>query len=768
MPADGQPSEERRSFSLELPSWVALPGRAETGAALLVVAVVVLANVLYLSGAFDADPLSSFAVVGPIVHKGVLGGLYTIDPNAGFTSQALGHLAATDLLHAKLPWWNPYEGAGSPLAGEMQGAALFPPTLLLWFTGGQLWVRMLLQAVAGLSTFRLLRRLDVNAWISAALGSVFALDGTFSWFMHAPANPIAFLPLLLLGIERARAAAVDGRRLDFALIALAIALSAYAGFPETAYLDGLLGLVWAIVRIPRTGRATFVRYGGRLGAGLVTGALLAAPIAIAFADYLPYATAGPHNASVFNLVHVVRPGAGALFFPYLFGPIFGFYQSSKTLLGFWSQTGGYLTTSLLALDVLALFGRRHRPLRIALGAWLVLALGRIYGVQPFWRAFDLLPYMGHVGAYRYLWPSVELAAVVLAALAVDDVRRGAVARWKGAVALVGAAGIAAGTAASGGSVLSAIGRVAHSGDWSQGSLVWGFAVLVVAGALAIVGRGRWCAAVLCVLVAADAGAMFVLPELSAPRQVNYDAPLVTWLEQHATTRRFFTLGPVQPNYGSYFGMMEADVNDVPTPKAYARYIHHALDPNTPLSFTGTVVLHPSGPTPLEELERHVAGYEAIGVAYVVTSPGEIPPAIVEKLGMREVYGDAFAEVFALPRHTPYYSATAGCTLSRETASSVVARCAGQATLVRQELFLPGTAATVTSVESGRTSTVTVRRKGVAESLALSKGTSRVSISYTPPHEDLGAAAFAIGIVALIGPAVLGERVGRRRRRSSAS
>lgn len=740
--------------------------RGDAGAALLVVCVVAAANVLYLSGRFDADPMSSFASLGAVLRTGVLGGSYTIDPNAGFTSQALGHLAAVDILHGRLPWWNPYEGAGGPLAGEMQSAALFPPTILLWFRGGQLAVRLVLEAVAGLATLRLLRRLDVGIWVAAALASAFALDGTFAWLMHAPANEVATLPLLLLGIERAREAASGGRRLGFALVAVALALSAYAGFPETAYLNGILAVVWALVRVPLPNRQAAVRYGAKLAAGLAAGALLAAPIVVAFADYLPYATAGPHSAGVFNLVHVVRPGAGALFFPYLFGPIFGFYQKSATLGSFWSQVGGYLTTSLLVLDLLALWGRRLRGLRIALAAWLVLALGRAYGVQPLWRIFDLLPAMAHVGAYRYLWPSIELASCVLAALGLDDLRRGVLTRWAGAGALILGAGIAAGTVVAGGPILTAISATPHATTWARVSLVWGFAVIAVVGGAALVGRGRWRASVVAVVVLVDALAMFVVPELSAPRAVAYDSSLVAWLERQTGPQRLATLGPLQPNYGSYFGLMEVDVNDVPTPKAYERYVLHDLDPNTGLSFTGTVVKNPAGPTPLQELERHLPEYERIGVKYVIAPAGAVPPASVARLGIRQVYADRFATVLRLPRPGSLYAAGPGCQLSHETPTSVDVRCTRRTRLVRRVLWLPGEVATVGHRRSAPASD-NVRRAGlVGGAVTLPAGTWQVVFEYVPPHEDLALAACALGALVVCVPVIVAGAIRRRRRRAT--
>ena len=164
----------------------------------------------YLVGAVDPNPLGLRSELAQSVNAGPLPGERSADPDDGFTAQALGHRAALDVLHLKAPWWNPYEGTGAPLAAEMQSAALFPPTLLLAFSNGQLYEHILLELIAGLSTYLLLRRLSIARWVSATAGVAFALDGTFAWFAHAPVNPVAFLPMLLLGIELACAATVAG------------------------------------------------------------------------------------------------------------------------------------------------------------------------------------------------------------------------------------------------------------------------------------------------------------------------------------------------------------------------------------------------------------------------------------------------------------------------------------------------------------------------------------------------------------------------------
>ena len=172
-------------------------------AILAIAGAVVLANILYLTGVFDPNPLGIQSGLGRVTSAGLLGGVPTIDPNNGVTSQALGHLAVHDWFHLQLPWWNPYEGTGTPLAGEMAGAALFPFTILTAVANGQLYERILLELLTGVATYLLLQRLAVSRWASTVAAIAFALNGTFAWFSHAPINAIPFLPLVLLGIEDA-------------------------------------------------------------------------------------------------------------------------------------------------------------------------------------------------------------------------------------------------------------------------------------------------------------------------------------------------------------------------------------------------------------------------------------------------------------------------------------------------------------------------------------------------------------------------------------
>ena len=158
-----------------------------------------------LSGWFRIDPIYVVSGVTPgtWTTNGLVPGFPWIDGNAGVTTQALGGLVAHDWLNLRLPWWNHYSGAGLPLAAEGQNPAFFLPfVLLLAMPHGLLLLRMTLMAMAGLFTYALLRRLRLNIVPALCGATLFELNGTFAWLAHGPIMPVAFLPLVLLGLEQ--------------------------------------------------------------------------------------------------------------------------------------------------------------------------------------------------------------------------------------------------------------------------------------------------------------------------------------------------------------------------------------------------------------------------------------------------------------------------------------------------------------------------------------------------------------------------------------
>lgn len=189
---------------------------------------------------FTTNPVALWGGIGIGYRPGWLPGYGTIDPAAGLISFPLGVRAAIDVLSGALPFWNHYEGLGTPLLGEMQSAALFPPTLLLSLPHGQLIEHFALQALAGLGAYLFLRRFGVGTQAALAGALLYEFNGVFAWLRNAIFNPVAFLPWLLYAVESLFHATTAGQQLGQRLQAICLgafmaAMALYSGFPEEVY-----------------------------------------------------------------------------------------------------------------------------------------------------------------------------------------------------------------------------------------------------------------------------------------------------------------------------------------------------------------------------------------------------------------------------------------------------------------------------------------------------------------------------------------------------
>ena len=462
----------------------------------VILAAVLVANAPALLHLVTTNPLVLNAALTP-TPTGWLPGLPYIDGNAGFTMQALGHLAALDWLHGHVPWWNPFEGVGAPLAGEMQSGAFFPLTLLLALHDGVLWVQLAVEAVAGWSTYFLVRRLGVARPFATAAGVAFGLCGTLAWLAHAPIRPVALLPLCLIGVERSVDAAREHRRGGWRVLAVALALSILAGFPETTFIDALFVAWWSVLRLAGPGRPVWRAALARLAGGVAVGVALAAPLLAAFADYLPHAYIGAHNGG-FADTSLPSVGLAQLVLPYSLGPIFGFFSPAGTpdpIANLWGSVGGFLSITVIAAGLVGLVGRRQRLLRIGLGGWIAVCLLRTFGFPPVVHLMAVIPGVRLTAFFRYADPSWELAAVVLAAMGIDDIARRST-RPRVLVVSVTATGLMATWAAlttwpvlSG--ALTSSGQTEHRHAYPVGSLIGaGIALTLLAVGGLIAGRRR--------------------------------------------------------------------------------------------------------------------------------------------------------------------------------------------------------------------------------------------------------------------------------------
>lgn len=732
----------------------------------LVVGSAVLANILALSRFVDENPinwLSNLAIAG---QGGITPGQNTIDPSVGWITQALGHYAAVSLVHGHVPWWNPYEGLGAPLVGEMGSASLFPLTILEVFANGHLYAVVILECIAGIATYYLARRLVTNRWAAGAAGAAYGVAGTFAWISHAVINPVPFLPVVLLGVERSVAEASSGRRFGWGLIAIGLALALYGGFPEEVYWFIPLIASWTLVRLwqLRDQRVRLRRAIVKLSLGIATGVLLAGPLLVAFWTYLPHVVPPPHIPAYAT----ASPTGGELstqIVPYLYGPIgaYSSYDATNTVGTMWSHAGGYLDSTLIFFAVIGVLGRKERAIRWLLFGSLIIIAARLVGFWPVTHLFGLLP-GAWISFERYGDPWWELSAALLAGFGLDDVLSGRTSRRGvliGAAAVLGAVGLAY---MYGRTTLGDIWHAPDAPIWIVGSGAWAVGAVLLSVAAATRSSKIVARAGLVGVVALDACLMYAVPQLASQRHVKNDYAAVAFLSKHLGTARFMTLGPIAPDYGSYFKLAELNMEDIPIPRKWANLVADTLDPgiggvNGAFNFDGITFWQAAGQPSVEaEVIAHVTAYEKAATKYLVVPSSEFQndPELVSA-GLRKVWSDPFTEIFRFPASASFYSVPSSCAVVRGDIAAVTVKCDAPAVLVRRELSLPGWRATV----NGKSATVGTSG-GVFEAVKVGAGESTVAFSFVPPHMVVGWAALVVGVLLLGGG--LGASIRQRRRR----
>jgi hypothetical protein len=769
---------------------------------LVILLAIGVANAPALLHLVTINPLSLDGLLA-LPKSGLLPGQPYADPNAGYTAQALGHLAALDWLHGHVPWWNPFEGLGMPLAGEMESGAFFPPTLVLAVSQGVLVLRILLEAIAGIGTYLLVQRLGVGRLFSTVAGLCLSMCGTFALFLHAPMRPVAFLPLSLLGVELALKAATDGKRGGWYLLALSLALSILAGFPETALIDAVLVGWWSLLRLVGPGRPAWPRLAAKLVTGVVVAMALAAPLLIAFADYLPQANVGPHGGTI-AYASLPTAGLAQIILPYSIGPISAFNSTgtgSNTLVILWGNIGGFLGSTLIVAGLVGLLGKRDRILRLGLGGWIAVCLLRSFGFPPVVDAMAHIPGIRLTAFFRYAPGSWELAAVVLAAMGLNDIARLLVGRTPVVIGSALTALLAIWAAVTAWPLLThsslSTGGPTHGHLYDEGSL--GAALVLLAVFLGgcfwatkrapngeqnrrtrhrfhldkVRLRGRF---VMAGAIGIEAILLFGFPYLSAPSPTVVQTASIDWLQSHLGTYRFATLGPIQPNYGSYFGTAEVNIDDDPTPNAYMSYVYSHLDTNAPANnFTALARRDPTAPTSGEELTAHLSNYEAIGVRFVVewangldgqgipfpssrSLRGPHPPKLV--------YKDAYTEIWQLPHPAPVFSlgsprppSASDCTVVGSGWNLATVTCSHAAVIVRRVQYVSGW----TAVVRGRSVPVRSYKEGppnLFQAVSVPAGQMTIVYRYVPPREQWGVLAAGLAILFIIvAVATRGRRIG---------
>ncbi len=686
-------------------------------------------------------------------HGSILQGGASVDPNSGFTTQALGMLSAQDWLHGIVPWWNPYTGVGLPLAAEMQTSSFFLPfVFLLRAPEGVEFLKIVLQIVAGISTYLLLRKLGVGHFASSLGALLYEFNGAFAWISHAPIAPIPFLPLLLLGIERAFEFAEQKRPAGWALVALAVAYSLYAGFPETAYLDGLLAALWTITRFTIAVPSARLAFSRKVIGGAIAGVFLALPLIVPFLEYQRLSAIG-HQI---NAGHLPKSGLASDLFPYLYGPIgtFADFDSSGDLQNIWGTAGGYLGLTAVFFVILSLVrGKTYRRLRWTLALWIAIFTARTFGFPGTIWIFHFIPAMDLTQIHRYSQPSCELAAVILLAFALNDWLENKISFAQVVLSLAITVVFAGWAVWLGSGLIATLLRHAPGYlPWLRFSLAWSSVVLLLTAMLLSRPANCGYSLLLAVFLSLDAVVLFSVPTLSGLRDPYVDLAPVRFLQHHLGIERVYTLGPIRPNYSAYFGFASINHNAVPVSREWVQYIKTALDPGVadPV-FVGNF---PGPPTDrYQALRDHLAAFESIAVKYVIAHRSAFPFDSGNPTSPRLVYQDDYSNIFELPHPAPYFETKgAPCVLSVESREAVRASCHGPASLIRRELFYPGWGAFVNGRHQAPTRVASIFQK-----VELPPGNSQIVFRYRPSYFYWTFAAALLALLAILRPVRYGRR-----------
>ncbi|HEY8289172.1 MAG TPA: YfhO family protein, partial [Acetobacteraceae bacterium] len=403
--------------------------------------------------------------------------------------------------------------------------------------------------------------------------------------------------------------------------------SLYAGFPETAYIDGLLTGLWVLARLSGLDNRQKAQFIQRLCFSVAGGLACSVPLLIPFAEFLTRSYVGGHDGA---FAHASLPSASAALslMPWVFGPIFLYNDPSNIVTATWGSIGGYLPALELALALLGM-QRTQGRLRLALMAWMLLCLCKTYDIRPVSNLMNLRPMVGSAAFFRYSPPSWEFAGAALAALAVDGLERGIPLTRSRATLTFGTA-LAI--------VLAALWLARHQIDalirygsyyiFLAAALGW-LAVSLLTGLAAILLCNRWKHGIhlLTFMLAADACIAFALPIGSGAWNVRRQEPGVAFLREHIGLQRVYTLGPLAPNYGAFFKIAQINHNYLPVSKNWVDYIHQHLDPGAGYTgFIGDAPRKDRKSTAAEQLRERRSAYEELGVKYILAAPGVDPLA----------------------------------------------------------------------------------------------------------------------------------------------
>lgn len=341
---------------------------------------------------------------------------------------AMRHNSSEMIRHALFPGWTPYINLGYPLHGDIQSGAwnpfVFFMSLLRQYDLYWLHTEIILvNIMAGVGMYRLLRYLRMDLEISLGMAIAYMLSGYMSdagqflnWLYAGALIPFVF--------HYALRATRTFQWKDAAGLGLFFSLLLLCGYPADTILCAYLLLAWFIVSLIRSARGKNRRYAIQkhlivAGISALSFLLICLPALVSFLEFFPLVRRGAGVEWYMAASNSLAP-ANLVSFLYPWITLKG---------GAFSETDPLIRNcymGILALVALAscfLANSRERPLQRFL-AWtalvfLVFALGKFGGLR--WITYQVLPMMDTFRHPANAKLFVIFAAQLLAAFSLEKI-----------------------------------------------------------------------------------------------------------------------------------------------------------------------------------------------------------------------------------------------------------------------------------------------------------------------------------------------------------
>lgn len=648
-----------------------------------------------------------------------------------------------ELREGRLPYWDPYQFAGSPYWSNGSGAPLFPLHLLFALLPLQLglvllpWLRIV---IGGCGAFLLARELGLSKQASLLAALAFPLSGMITGFLLFPmANCHALVPWVFLAVERL--ASGRGR---WPALALAGGLQLLGGHPETPVFTALLAGIYLLVRSGVRGRLRV--WAGFVGGWIVALALSAVQILPLFltlrgtGKWLHAETGEPPPLATVGklLLRLVLPDA--------FGhPAAGTWWGPYN----WIGTAIYVGVLPLFLALGALFALRNKETTwdrrwVAIAVMTFCALVGAYHLPGARQLLLHLPVIQR-GIHHYLKFGVELGLVLLAARGLEIWLAGGRARKAFLLSAIALCALLAAAWWGLGEEWRARGLVSAQTAWTASALA---AILLPLAALFAPARWR-------------AGLAFALLPLAA----------LDLAVAHAPTNPGLPLARLYPRTGAVRFLEGRPERFAASgfnfhPDAAMVYRLYDVRGDSPVKLVRYDRVYGAFASPDPVYFRPIRDWSSLwldrlGVRWVALAPEEEPPA---GSGWRLAYDGADARVFERPTARPLVRLEGGAPgahraevrverrepgLWRLRISSPGRPLAAGARLVVAETWDPGWKGVV----AGRPQRVEAE-EGIFLGVPVPREGGTVELRYRPEGIGLGA---ALSLAALLAIALGGRR-----------